>query len=108
MSIGLVGEEHEPCDPEVILAGLPKPEHAEFLRRYRLAVDAARDPVNYRELRRMLRSWCLRSVAVNRPGYREALHEVKNGTGQTTPIEEVFPDWRKRIRAARPAPDSHR
>ena len=35
----------DPADPLVILRDLPEREHAEFLRQYHQAVDAAHDPV---------------------------------------------------------------
>jgi hypothetical protein len=57
----------DPADPLVTLRDLPEREHAEFLRQYHQAVDAAHDPVGYQRLRRLLHLWSLSAVAAGQP-----------------------------------------
>ena len=90
----------DPDDPEVILRDLPERERAEFLRQYREAVEAAQDPAGYRQLQRLLHAWRLTAFATSQPGYYEELAAVRNGTAQTRPAEEAFPDWQQRLAAA--------
>jgi hypothetical protein len=91
----------DPNDPEVILRDLPERERAEFLRQYHEAVDAAHDPVGYRQLQRLLHAWRLTVIATSRAGYYEELAAVQNGRAQTRPAEEAFPDWQERLAVAR-------
>jgi Family of unknown function (DUF6247) len=91
----------DPNDPEAILRDLPERERAEFLRQYHQAVDAAHDPAGYRQLQRLLHAWRLTVIAVSRAGYYQELAAVRNGTAQTNPAEQVFPDWPDRLAAAR-------
>lgn len=71
----------DPLDPERILGVLPEMERATFLAQYRRAVDAARDPAGWKDLRRFLRLWSMRAVAVAEPGYYEARDAARAGTG---------------------------
>lgn len=82
-------EEHDPRDPQVILRALPKRERDEFLRQYHEAVDAAHDPVGYKQLQRVLHAWSLAVVATNRPGYYEALEDAKRGVGEYVSWEDA-------------------
>jgi hypothetical protein len=91
----------DPDDPEVILRDLPVRERAEFLRQYREAVDVAHDPPGYGRLQRLLHVWRVTVIAIGRVGYYEELAAVRNGTAQTRPAEEAFPDWQQRLAAAR-------
>ncbi len=91
----------DPNDPEVILRDLPVRERAEFLRQYHEAVDAAHNPIGYRRLQRLLHVCRLTTIATSRAGYYEELTAVRNGTAQTRPAEEAFPDWQQRLAAAR-------
>ena len=91
--------DEDPSDPEVILRGLPEQERAEFLRQYREAVEAARDPAGYGRLRRLLHTWRLIAIATSQPGYYEALKAVRDGVARTTPAEEGIPDWQERLAA---------
>jgi hypothetical protein len=91
----------DPNDPAVILRDLPERERAEFLRQYHEAVDAAHEPVGYRQLQRLLHAWRLTVIATSRAGYYEELAAVQNGRAQTRPAEEAFPDWQERLAAAR-------
>jgi hypothetical protein len=100
MSAGPVQVE-DPNDPEVILRDLPEQERGQFLRQYHQAVDAAHDPAGYRRLQQLLHAWRLTVIATSRAGYYEELETVHNGTAQTTPAEEAFPDWQERLAAAR-------
>lgn len=95
--------DEDPSDPEVILRDLPERERAEFLRQYRQAVEAARDPAGYGRLRRLLHTWRLIAIATSQPGYYEALKAVRDGVARTTPAEEAIPDWQERLAAARAA-----
>ena len=94
-------EGEDPNDPEVIVRDLPERERAEFLRQYHEAVDAAHDPVGYRQLQRLLHAWRLTVIATSRAGYYEELAAVRSGSAQTRPAGEAFPDWQERLAAAR-------
>lgn len=63
----------DPLDPQRILAELPGPEREFFLRAYQEAVEQARDPAGWKQLRRVLRLWRYHAEAIKDPGYREAL-----------------------------------
>jgi hypothetical protein len=91
----------DPRDPQWILRKLPERERAEFLRQYRGAVDAARDPAGYADLQRVLQVWSLAVVATNQPGYYETVEAVRAGAVTTVPIDAVIPDWQKRAAVAR-------
>ena len=91
----------DPDDPAVILRDLPQQERGEFLRQYHEAIDAAHDPAGYRRLQRLLHVWRLTVIATSRPGYYEDLAAVRDGSARTTPAEDVIPDWRERLAAAR-------
>jgi hypothetical protein len=91
----------DPNDPEVILRDLPAQERGQFLRQYHEAVDAAHDPASYRRLRQLLHAWRLTVIATSRAGYYEEPEAVRSGTAQTTPAEELIPDWQERLWAAR-------
>jgi hypothetical protein len=91
----------DPDDPEIILRDLPERERAQFLRQYHEAVDAARDPAGYRQLKRLLHAWRLTVIATSRPGYYEELDAVRSGTARTTPAEDAIPGWQERLAAAR-------
>lgn len=70
---------HEnPRDPRVILAQLPdEDERSAFLRQYREALDAARDPDGWEELSRVLRLWHGHILMMRQPGYREARERAR-------------------------------
>ena len=91
----------DPNDPQVILRDLPEQERGQFLHQYHEAVDAAHDPAGYRRLQQLLHAWRLTVIATSRAGYYEELEAVHNGTAQTTPAQEVIPDWQERLAAAR-------
>ncbi|WP_214106791.1 DUF6247 family protein [Acrocarpospora catenulata] len=83
----------DPEDPQEILRGLPARERPEFLRQYRAAVDSARDDLSsYTALKRLLHRWSLTVIAVNQPGYYEAIQEAKEGAGEFTPLDEAIAD----------------
>lgn len=67
-------------DPRDILRELPVREHEAFLAIYREALDGARDLEGWDYLRRVLRAWRARAVAVKRPGFYEAEEAALNGT----------------------------
>jgi hypothetical protein len=71
----------DPLDPERIIRVLSEGERATFLAQYRRAVDAARDPAGWKDLRRFLRLWAMRAIAVAEPGYYEARDNARAGTG---------------------------
>jgi hypothetical protein len=80
---------------------LHEQERGQFLRRYHGAVDAAHDPAGYGRLQQLLHAWRLTVIATSQSGYYEEIEAVRNGTAQTTPAEEAFPDWQERLAAAR-------
>lgn len=61
-------QQEDPLDPERILRSLPERERETFLAEYQRAVEEARDPACWSELRRFLRLWAWRAVAVAEPG----------------------------------------
>jgi hypothetical protein len=83
----------DPNDPAVILRSLPEREHAQFLRQYHDAVDAAHDPAGYQQLRRLLHAWGLAVIALNQPGYYEEIEAVRAGTARTVPADDALPGW---------------
>jgi hypothetical protein len=82
--------EHDPGDPQVILAQLPERARPGFLAEYHAAVDAAHDLAGYRRLQDLLHLWSIRTIAYNKPGYHEAMEEARQGTGETVPLAEVI------------------
>ena len=65
-------QDSDPLDPQRILGELPAGERAAFMAAYRRALDGAKDPAGWKELRRLLRLRSLRAVAVCEPGFHEA------------------------------------
>ena len=94
----------DPNDPAVILCDLPERERAEFLRQYHEALDAAHDPVGYRQLQLSLQAWELTVIATSRDGYYEELAAGRSGPARTRPAEDACPDWQQRLAAARAQP----
>jgi Family of unknown function (DUF6247) len=78
----------DPLDPERILQALP--ERETFLAQYQRAVDAAHDPVGWKHLRRLLRLWAMRAIAVAQPGYYEARKLARGGEGGGMPLEDAL------------------
>jgi hypothetical protein len=74
-------QQEDPLDPERILRSLPERERETFLAEYQRAVEEARDPACWSELRRFLRLWAWRAVAVAEPGYYAARDRARAGTG---------------------------
>lgn len=71
--------EPDPLDPERILRALPASEREAFLAGYRRELEAARDPAGWAELRRFLRLWAFRVIAMAQPGYFEARERARAG-----------------------------
>ena len=80
----------DPLDPESILRALPERERETFLAEYRRAVDGAHDPAGWPELRRFLRLWAWRAIAVAEPGYYEAWERTRAGTGGGMLLEDAL------------------
>ena len=70
-------EREDPLDPQLILDQLPADERGFFLDQYQEAVENARDPAGWKQLRRVLRRWRCHADAVADPGYREALDAAR-------------------------------
>jgi hypothetical protein len=84
-------EHHEdPLDPQRILRELPGQERANFLAAYREALDGARDPAGWGNLRRVLRLWSGMVIAMNRPGFYEAQEAALAGTGGGMLLEDYI------------------
>jgi hypothetical protein len=90
-----------PDDPAEILTALPARYRQRFLADYHAALASAHRPENYRQLRRTLRLWRLRAVGYSEPGFEARLQAARDGSQDTTPIEQIFPDWDSRVAAAR-------
>ena len=89
-----VPQQEDPLDPERILRSLPERERETFLAEYRRAVDDARDPAHWPELRRFLRLWAWRAVAVAEPGYYESWEQANAGTGGGMLLEDAIKLYR--------------
>jgi hypothetical protein len=48
---------------------------------YQRAVGDARHPAGWKDLRRFLRLWAMRALALGQPGYYEARDTSRDGTG---------------------------
>ena len=84
-------EHHEgPLDPQRILRELRGQERANFLAAYREALDGARDPDGWGNLRRALRLWSGMVIATNRPGFYEAQEAALAGTGGGMLLEDYI------------------
>lgn len=77
---------NDPDDPAEILRMLPHQHHEEFLGDYRAALAVARDVDHYRELHSLLRRWRLLAVAMSRPGFTQAVENVRDSS-QTGSLE---------------------
>jgi Family of unknown function (DUF6247) len=90
-------QEHDPYDPVEIARVLPEKYHKLFFAEYTTAVDNARSPERYRQLRDLLRLWRLRAIAYSDPGYEDRLAVARVGHADDFgPAEEVIPGWPNR------------
>jgi len=89
-------ERQDPLDPQRILDQLPSDERGFFLDQYREAVENARDPVGWKQRRRVLRLWRFHADAVQDPGYREALDAARGPVSGGMPLDDA-------VRVYRPA-----
>ena len=87
-------QHEDPLDPGQILRALPDRERETFLAEYRRAVDDARDPARWPELRRFLRLWTWRAVAVAEPGYYESWERANAGTDGGMLLEDAIKLYR--------------
>jgi hypothetical protein len=90
MSAQPAGYHEDPLDPERILRELPDRERTNFLAAYREALDGARDPAGWGNLRRVLRLWSGMVIATNRPGFYEAQEAALAGTGSGMLLEDYI------------------
>ena len=88
--------QEDPLDPERILAELPESERDFFLGQYREAVEQARDPAGWKQLRRVLRLWRYHAEAMRDPGYWEALEAARGPVSGGMLLEDA-------VRLYRPA-----
>jgi hypothetical protein len=110
MSAQPVEHYEDPHDPRTILADLPERERPVFIEEYRKATHAAADDLaGYQRLQHILDQWAakariLKRVLAQRPNYYEELDASReallNGTVETIPLEDVFPNWEERAAAA--------
>jgi hypothetical protein len=80
----------DPLDPLRILRELPSRERTNFLAAYREALDGARDPAGWGQLRRVLRIWSGMVIAASRPGFYEAQEAALTGTGGGMLLEDYI------------------
>ena len=87
-------EREDPLDPQRILDQLPADERGFFLDQYREAVENARDPAGWKQLRRVLRLWRFHANAVGDAGYREALDAARGPVSGGMPLEDAVGVYR--------------
>ena len=90
-------ERDDPLDPQLILDQLPADGRGFFLTQYQEAVENAREPVGWKQLRRVLRRWRVHADAIADPGYRAALNAAHDPVSGGMPLEDA-------VRLFRPAP----
>jgi len=90
MSAQLAEYHEDPLDPQRILRELPDRERGNFLAAYREALDNARDPAGWGQLRRVLLLWSGMVIAANRPGFYEAQEAALSGTGGGMLLEDYI------------------
>jgi Family of unknown function (DUF6247) len=89
-------EREDPLDPQRILNQLPVSERGFFLDQYREAMENARDPAGWKQLRRVLRLWRFHADAAKDPGYQEALDAARGPVSGGMSLEDA-------VRVYRPA-----
>jgi hypothetical protein len=89
-------EREDPLDPQLILEQLRADEREFFLDQYREAVENARDPVGWNQLRRVLRLWRFHADAFGDPGYQDALNTARGPVISGMSLEDA-------VRVHRPA-----
>ncbi|BAK37061.1 hypothetical protein MLP_40470 [Microlunatus phosphovorus NM-1] len=77
----------------MILGLLPDQHHAQFLRKYAIAIEQARRPEQYRMLQALLQLWRLRAVAYSDPACASRLGSAGAATADDVPAERLFPGW---------------
>jgi len=87
-------ERNDPLDPQQILDDLPADERGFFLNQYRQAVDNARDPASWTQLRRVLRRWRFHADAAGDPGYQQALDTARGPVSGGMPLEDAVGRYR--------------
>jgi len=87
-------EREDPLDPQRILDQLPVDERGFFLDQYRDAVENARDPAGWKQLRRVLLRWRFHADAVGDPAYREALDAARGPVGSGMLLEDAVRVYR--------------
>ncbi len=77
-------------DPAEILRELPDGERDHFLVEYQAAAEAAvHDVTRYEDLQRVLQRWSVIAVAVNQPGYDDAVHEARSSSSPGTSLADI-------------------
>jgi hypothetical protein len=89
-------EREDPFDPQRMLDQLPVDERGFFLDQYRDAVENARNPAGWKQLRRVLLRWRFHADAMADPAYREALDAARGPVGSGMLLEDA-------VRVYRPA-----
>jgi hypothetical protein len=84
----------DPLDPQLILDQLPADERGFFLSQYREAVDSARDPVGWKQLRRLLQRWRAHADAIGDPSYQEALDTARGPVRGGLALEDAIRIYR--------------
>ena len=87
-------EREDPLDPQRILDGLPEDERGPFLSQYREAVETARDPAGWQQLRRVLRLWSYHAEATKDPGYWPALKAARGPVSGGMLLEDAIRRYR--------------
>jgi hypothetical protein len=92
----ITSADEDPLDPQRILTELPASERDFFLGQYQEAVEQARDPASWKQLRRVLRLWRYHAEAMKDPGYAEAVETARGPASGGMLLEDA-------VRLYRPA-----
>jgi hypothetical protein len=87
-------EREDPLDPQRILDELPEGERGPFLSQYREALETARDPAGWQQLRRVLRLWNYHAEATKDPGYSRALEAARGPISDGMLLEDAIRRYR--------------
>ena len=87
-------EREDSLDPQRILERLPEGERGFFLAQYGEAVEGARDPAGWQQLRRVLRLWSYHAEAMKDRSYWQALEAARGPVSGGMLLEDAVRRYR--------------